>query len=132
MKRIQKKKGFTMIEIIIVLVILAILIGAAVPSMMGFVSEARNKANFSSARTAYMAAQTVVTEYVGLGKTGWYSGNSFTGDALTTFKNLMDNDAEVAKCSIVATDSGLTSLTYNPGGTAKKITVTASGTSIEP
>ena len=36
------KKGFTLVEIIVVLVILAILAAIAVPSVLGYVEEAKN------------------------------------------------------------------------------------------
>lgn len=37
------KKGFTLVEIIVVLVILAILAAIAVPSVLGYVEEAKKK-----------------------------------------------------------------------------------------
>ncbi len=56
------KKGFTLVEIIVVLVILAILAAAAIPTMLGFVEDARGKTQIANARAAYVAAQTLATE----------------------------------------------------------------------
>lgn len=47
LKKLQKKsnkKGFTLVEIIVVLVILAILAAIAVPSVLGYVNEAKAEA----------------------------------------------------------------------------------------
>ena len=41
MKKVNNRKGFTLVEIIVVLVILAILAAIAVPSVLGYVEEAR-------------------------------------------------------------------------------------------
>ena len=41
------KKGFTLVEIIVVLVILAILAAIAVPSVLGYVEEAKKEKNFA-------------------------------------------------------------------------------------
>lgn len=63
MRKICKnKKGFTLIEIIVVLVILAILAAALIPSMIGFVNDARGKALIAEARTVYIAGQAILTE----------------------------------------------------------------------
>lgn len=67
MKLLRSKKGFTLVEIIVVLVIIGILVAATAPTMMGFVTEARKKAYASDARVGLIAAQAVVTEVLGAG-----------------------------------------------------------------
>lgn len=64
--RIIKDKGFTLVEIIVVLVILAILAAFTIPTMLGFVADAKGKAYIAEAREVYVAAQAVATEYSGL------------------------------------------------------------------
>ena len=54
-KLLKNKKGFTLVEILVVLAILAILIAIAVPTMMGALNDARDKASLADARTAYIA-----------------------------------------------------------------------------
>lgn len=64
LNRIKKnKKGFTLVEIIVVLVILAILAAFTIPTMLGFVTDAKNKALVAEAREIYVAAQAVTTEW---------------------------------------------------------------------
>ncbi len=52
----NKKKGFTLIELIIVIAILAILAAILVPSMIQYQREAQQAVSSANARTAYSAA----------------------------------------------------------------------------
>lgn len=63
-KALKNKKGFTLIEMIVVLIIIAALAAAAIPGMMHYADEARQKALLSECRTIYIAAQTVATKAV--------------------------------------------------------------------
>lgn len=63
-RKIQSKKGFTLVEIIVVLVVLAILGAITIPTMLGFVKDAKAKAYIAEAREVYVAAQAVATEYI--------------------------------------------------------------------
>lgn len=59
----KRKQGFTLIEIIVVLLILAILSAIAIPSMLGYVKEARDSAKLADARTGYLAAMIGLDRY---------------------------------------------------------------------
>ncbi|MBU4438595.1 MAG: type II secretion system GspH family protein [Acetobacterium sp.] len=62
--RIRKsRKGFTLVEIIVVLVILAILAAFTIPTMLGFVGDAKKKAAIAEQREVYVAAQAIATEH---------------------------------------------------------------------
>jgi type IV pilus assembly protein PilA len=65
----KNSKGFTLVEIIVVLVILAVLAAFTIPTMLGFVNEARGKALIAEAREVYVAAQATATEYTANGGT---------------------------------------------------------------
>ena len=58
----NKKKGFTLVELIVVLAILAILAAMLVPALTGYIDKANEKKTLATARQYYVAAQTVVSE----------------------------------------------------------------------
>ncbi len=51
MKKILKKKGFTLIELIVVITILGILVAIAVPSILNYITEAQNAVAEANLRT---------------------------------------------------------------------------------
>ncbi len=65
LKKRLGKKGFTLVELIVVLVILAILAAILIPSMVGWIDRANDKAAAVVGRTLTLAAQTLVSENYG-------------------------------------------------------------------
>lgn len=63
LKEKQNKKGFTLVEIIVVLVILAILAAIAIPSVLGYVEDARKTQYIAEARSIYLVVQTEEAKY---------------------------------------------------------------------
>ena len=60
--KLKDKKGFTLVEILVVLAIMAILIAIAVPVMANALNDAKDKATLSDARAAYIAYELKRTE----------------------------------------------------------------------
>lgn len=58
----RNKKGFTLVEVIVVLVILAILIAIAVPSVMKYIDDANEAKYLAEARAAYIATEAELTK----------------------------------------------------------------------
>ena len=59
MKKLLNKKGFTLIELIVVIAILAILALILIPSLSGYIAKATSAKDDANARAAYSAAMLV-------------------------------------------------------------------------
>lgn len=89
MMKKMNKKGFTLVEIIVVLVIIAIMAAFAIPAYTGFVDRAKQSETLATGRVILVAAQTAAAET--------YAKNGV----------LADGD-KVAIESLIATYSGVT------------------------
>ena len=58
----KKKKGFTLIELIIVIAIIAILAAIAIPNFLSIQRKAKVKADIASAKTIYDATSALIAE----------------------------------------------------------------------
>ncbi len=80
MKRF-KKKGFTLVEIIVVMLILAILASMFIPNMMGYLERAGESEAIMECRSAVIATQTIINETYAYGTEefeGIYKGTVYT------------------------------------------------------
>lgn len=80
----KNTKGFTLVEVIVVLVILAILAAILIPSMVGWIDEASQKQYVTECRTCVLAAQTRLSENYGT------SGSTATLSSTDNYKEVMD------------------------------------------
>lgn len=62
MGRNNRKRGFTLVELIVVLVILAVLAALLVPSLTGYIDKAKKKAVITEARDVWTASQAALSE----------------------------------------------------------------------
>ena len=59
-RRIKEKKGFTLIELVVVIAIIAVLTSVLVPSVAGYVDTARDTTAMANAKLAYTTAVALV------------------------------------------------------------------------
>lgn len=76
--------GFTLVEMIVVMVILTVLAAILVPGLMGWIDEAKGKQYVLSARSIYMSAQAIESEKYA----------AWDGTAANANHNLSENDKE--------------------------------------
>jgi type IV pilus assembly protein PilA len=65
-RRTEDEDGFTLIELMVVVLIIAILIAIAIPTFLGAQNRARDRGAQSDLRNAIQAAKTVATDNSGL------------------------------------------------------------------
>ena len=58
----NRNSGFTLVEMIVVMVILTVLAAILIPGLLGWIDEARGKQYVLSARSIYMSAQAIESE----------------------------------------------------------------------
>jgi type IV pilus assembly protein PilA len=117
----KDKKGFTLVEVIVVLVILAILMAIAVPALTGYIGKAREGAAKGEGKTVLTAAQTYVTEKNIRNVAVAANGTTPTLAALNSEVAILVGDATIGdttleKAAITAatidTNGRITALTY--------------------
>jgi type IV pilus assembly protein PilA len=115
-KRMQDDKGFTLIELMVVVLIIAILIAIAIPTFLGLRERAQNRAAQSDLRNALTAAKAFYTDdetYTGF--------NVAAADSVEPSLNWVAG-APAADTDQVGIDDGTT------GNTARFLRHSASGT----
>lgn len=116
----QNKKGFTLVELIIAIVILAILAAILIPSFIGYVNKANDAQALVEGRAAYLAATTIAAE-------GSYKTKP-EPDAVVKLAALVDKGTV---SNIVMTDGNIT-LDYTSKSNGKTINMPAGTEAVKP
>ncbi len=111
----NRKKGFTLVELIVVLVILAILAALLIPALTGYIDKAKEKQVIAETRQAVMAAQTLADEEYAKGTTN-IQGTISTGTLIT---DLADVPGTVSDVEVDDNNGKVTALTYANGLTCE-------------
>ena len=127
-RKTGSEDGFTLVEVLTVLVIIAILAAVAIPTMNGFVNDAKRKPQTTQAREVYVAAQAAAT---GLAQSDVNSGKdvTYTSDDTSAYiaqvKSLLGVDMDSAsKFTIILKGQRVSTVEYTP---ADGETITISG-----
>lgn len=91
----KMKKGFTLVELLAVIVILAVIALIAVPIILGIIDDSKKSANKSSEKLYLKAVDTALVAYK------MKTGNSLTGTYKVSGDNLIDQDNNIVEGFVI-------------------------------
>ena len=112
----RKQQGFTLVELLVVMLILGILAAVAIPSFMNQRGKAVDAAAKTIVRTAETAMETFATDH-----NGSYAGVAANGAELRAIEDVL-NDAAAGSLAVVS-NAGTYSITVTSSPSPRTFTV---------
>ncbi len=127
-KALRSRRGFTLVELVVVLVIAGITASFAVPALTGYIDNAKEKQAVSETQACVMAATRIAAQKYALVQNASITGKSDGANSLTSWAGELKNEAPTVTGDVALTEGSGQYLLYvntPPAGSIKPVGISS-------